>query len=191
MSTIQSTLPNDPDQDDPFYALTPSFMESRTHYPNFAKFIHKSPWRIEDGNILDDDDSSLELSRMDEYVSEHTRYDSWETLVKEALQYWDSRLSPEDRAKKRRSCRIESVMVERSLSEGEGTILDISVRGVGLEVPMDMPEGGWVRITIPRKYAESHDVLPDHELTLRGLIRWSEKTGKQTRSGIELTARLI
>lgn len=190
--TLNEALPKDLESDDPFCIFTPEYMEGCSDFPNFASFIEQSPWKIQKGDIVNADGSPVMIEQMNAYLSEHCRFHAWAEFVDHATDSWNSDVTPDERAKKRRDCEIKPVYIEHSLEEGQGVIVDISVRGVGLRAKsLSLPAGGWAKITVPERESKKVKSLPNHELVLRGLIRWSAVDGPETRVGVELTARLM
>lgn len=189
--SVKKYLPTIPDADDPFCVLTPRFMNGCSKFKNFASFIENSPWTILEGDIITDDGDPVPVDEMDEYVRENSRFQAWPELIDAAEECWDADISPAERARQRQSCNVSPIFIEQSYNEGEGTLVDISVRGAGIETSIPMPVGGWVKVTLPGEQTADVDPLPERTIQFRGLIRWSEQTGGKTRAGVELTARLL
>lgn len=67
--------------------MPPAFMAEYTDCESIEAFIDESPWTVEsqaDFRAIPDDE-------FDEYVDEHTRFSTWETMLSRAANQWAGR----------------------------------------------------------------------------------------------------
>lgn len=65
----------------------PDFMQTYTEFETLEDFFDESPWTIES----QEDFEEIPEDEFDEYVDEHTGFDSWEMMLKTAGREWMSR----------------------------------------------------------------------------------------------------
>lgn len=62
----------------------PKFMRTHSTFDSFDQFLDESPWTIE----THDDFEAIPTARFDEYVTEHTTFDTWEAMLSAAGRQW-------------------------------------------------------------------------------------------------------
>lgn len=181
LSNSLSQLPED--EADPFCVFTPDFIQASSSFHSFAEMIDESPWKIRKGSIVRDRREEITVEEMEEFIQENTKYNNWNDFLDEAIQAWDSDISPEERAVDRRKCHIHPITVETHEDAMKGTLNDLSTRGAGIEVEGLLRAGQWVEIIIPKKKTNSQS-----NAILRGLVRWSSPDQNLSQAGVELTS---
>jgi len=67
--------------------FTEGFMKSNTEFNSFDEFLEKSPWSVE----TQEDFKQIPEDEFDEYVREHTGFNSWEAMMTAAGREWVTR----------------------------------------------------------------------------------------------------
>lgn len=62
----------------------PAFMRVHSGFDSFDQFLDESPWTVE----THDDFEEIPTARFDEYVAEHTTFDTWEAMLSTAGRQW-------------------------------------------------------------------------------------------------------
>lgn len=62
----------------------PGFMHTHSEFDSFRQFLDESPWTVE----THADFEAIPIARLDEYVTEHTTFGSWEAMLSAAGRQW-------------------------------------------------------------------------------------------------------
>lgn len=63
------------------------FMRTHTEYGSIELFFEESPWTVE----TEEDFKRIPADKFDQYVNEHTGFNSWEAMLSAATREWLSR----------------------------------------------------------------------------------------------------
>lgn len=64
--------------------FTDGFMQTHTEFASIGEFFEESPWRVE----TDEDFERLPEAAFDDYVADHTGFNSWEAMLSTAGREW-------------------------------------------------------------------------------------------------------
>ena len=78
----------DGEQDIPMEELfTNGFMATNTEFNSISGFFEESPWAIES----EEDFQNIDEGEFDQYVDQHTGFNSWEAMLSAAAREWLTR----------------------------------------------------------------------------------------------------
>jgi hypothetical protein len=64
--------------------FSPGFMRAHTEFETIVEFFEESPWKVETETDFD----RLPADEFDEYVDEHTGFNSWRSMLSTAAREW-------------------------------------------------------------------------------------------------------
>lgn len=155
--------------------LTDEFIQEHFPFEGRRDFLRSAGWLTERDQI----DYRVTVGDADEFISEHSTFDTWHQLLDAALQsYYDSP-HRNRRDKERTECSL-ATRIEAGQQQLSGTIKDISPNGFRVELNSSLPN---VRTL------KAHLDAPNRagELTLRGVVRWF--SDDRTMIGVEILSK--
>jgi len=156
-----------------------SFMTQNTNFSTFQELLDA-------GNFLDDSGEisySTMVGDMDEFVREHTQFDSWSTMFEQALQRWWDDPGKNRRDHPRRPCDVD-VTLEVGSKETLATMVDVSKSGLQIKTNDELPSTRTLKVHIPVEKNQQ----TEEPVMIRGAVQW--KTEEEPyRMGIEIVEK--